>query len=270
MTDLSGLSWTDSHCHIQSMGDTAEILARASKNGVSRAVVVGTDETSSREAVALAGSPGWGETVELWATVGLHPHDAKNGLGPIGALLGELAALPGGLPARRVVAVGECGLDFHYDHSPRPQQQEIFASQVQMAHQYDVALVIHTREAWDETLAILEAEGVPGRCVFHCFSGGPAEADRCLSLGATLSFSGIVTFTSAGDLRAAAANCPLEKMLVETDSPFLTPAPHRGRRNEPGYVPLVGDEIARLKGIGVDEVAAATSSNAAVLFNLPG
>lgn len=263
-------AWTDSHCHIQSMGDTAGILARAGQKAVARAVVVGDDEQSSRDAVALAGPSVPGDPVEMWATVGLHPHEASHGLEPIRALLDELASSPGGLSARRVVAVGECGLDFHYDHSPRAEQREAFAAQVQLAQRYSLALVIHTREAWDETFAILESEGVPERCVFHCFSGGPAEADRCLSLGAVLSFSGIVTFASAGELREAAAKCPLEQMLVETDSPYLTPAPHRGKRNEPGYVPLVGEAIGRLRGIPSSQVAAATSANAAAVFNLPG
>lgn len=260
--------WTDSHCHIQSMEGAAGILARAGENGVARAVVVGDDEASSRQAVALAGSSAPGDPVELWATVGLHPHEAKNGLEPIRALIEELAC-PGGLLGQRVVAVGECGLDFHYDHSPRPEQREAFAGQIELAQHYGLALVVHTREAWEETFSILETEGVPERCVFHCFSGGPAEADHCVSLGAMLSFSGIVTFASAGELRKAAAECPLDRMLVETDSPYLTPSPHRGKRNEPGYVPLVGEAIARLRGIPADEVAAATSANAAAAFHLP-
>jgi TatD DNase family protein len=262
-------SWTDSHCHIQSMEDTAGILTRASKNGVARAVVVGDDEASSRQAVALAGSSLPGGPVELWATIGLHPHEAKNGLEPIRALIEELTSLPGGLLGQRVVAVGECGLDFHYDHSPRPEQRAAFAGQIELAQRLGLALVVHTREAWEETFSILETEGVPERSVFHCFSGGPAEAGQCLSLGGVLSFSGILTFASAAELREAAVACPLDQMLVETDSPYLTPAPHRGKRNEPGYVPLVGEAIARLRGIPTREVAAATSANAATVFHLP-
>jgi TatD DNase family protein len=263
-------TWTDSHCHIQSMTATGEILARAGQMGVSRAVVVGTDETSSRQAVELARSFAQGDPVELWATVGLHPHEASRGLRPVGDLVEEMAEAAGGLAAQRVVAVGECGLDFHYDHSPRPEQRDVFAAQVRMAHRHGLALVIHTREAWDETFEILQSEGVPERCVFHCFSGGAAEAERCLSLGAVLSFSGIVTFPSAGELREAASRCPLQQMLVETDAPYLTPAPHRGKQNEPGYVPLVGETIARLKGVSSGEVAAATAANAAAVFSLPG
>jgi TatD DNase family protein len=261
--------WTDSHCHIQSMKDAAEVLARAGQSGVRRAVVVGTDETSSREAVELAGASVPGGPVELWATVGLHPHEASHGLRPLRRLVEDIAEGAGGLAGNRVAAVGECGLDFHYDHSPRHEQREVFAAQVQMAHSHRLALVIHTREAWDETFAILQSEGVPGRCVFHCFSGGPAEADRCLSLGAVLSFSGIVTFPSAAELREAASGCPLQQMLVETDSPYLTPVPHRGKPNEPAYVPLVGEAIARLKGVSPGEVATATAANAAAIFSLP-
>ena len=133
-----------------------------------------------------------------------------------------------------VVAVGECGLDYHYDHSPRDVQREVFAAQIALAHAHDLALVIHTREAWDDTFDILAAEGVPERTVFHCFTGGPDEARRCLDLGAYLSFSGIVTFPTADDVRAAAALCPLDRLLVETDAPYLAPVPHRGERNEAG------------------------------------
>ena len=134
--------------------------------------------------------------------------------------------------------MGECGLDYYYEHSPRDAQRRAFAEQIALAGDHDLALVIHTRDAWPETFDILGAEGVPERTVFHCFTGGPEEARRCLDLGAWLSFSGIVTFKAAADLREAAALCPLDRMLVETDSPYLAPVPHRGIDQyaaNPGY-----------------------------------
>jgi TatD DNase family protein len=262
--------WTDSHCHVQSLSDDdlRSALDRARTAGVRRVVMVGTDEASSRRASAVAMEHGGhgAPAMELWATVGLHPHDASVGTEEISRYLGELSA--SGLSASRVVAVGECGLDYHYDYSPRDDQRKAFADQVALAHKHGLALVIHTREAWDDTFAVLDSEASPSRVVFHCFTGGPEEAQGCLDRGAYLSFSGIVTFTSAGDIQAAATLCPLDRLMVETDSPFLTPVPHRGRPNEPSYVPLVGSRIAELKGLDVAEVAQATTTNAAVVFNI--
>ena len=166
------------------------------------------------------------------------------------------------------MAVGECGLDYHYDHSPRPVQRGAFAAQVALAHRHGLALVIHSRAAWDDTLAILASEGVPERTVFHCFTGGAEEARRCLELGAWLSFSGIVTFPNAHDVRAAAAFCPLDRILVETDAPFLAPVPHRGRPNRPALVPLVGEAVARAKGLRAGEVEEATWAAAEAAFRL--
>jgi TatD DNase family protein len=199
----------------------------------------------------------------VWATVGLHPHDAVQGLAGVEALLESWAG------SSVVVAVGECGLDYHYDHSPRAVQRSVFASQVALAHRLGLALVIHTREAWDDTFAILAAEGVPLRTVFHCFTGGSSEARRALDVGAALSFSGIVTFPSAGEVRDAARVCPLDRLLVETDSPYLAPVPHRGRPNSPALVPLVGAAVAAVRGVEVSVVEEATWANAARLFGLP-
>jgi TatD DNase family protein len=245
--------WTDSHCHVPYEGVGLDAIADARRAGVERLVTVGTDAAQSRAAIdAAAAHDG------VWATVGLHPHDASNGVDTIVDLL----------DAPRVVAVGECGLDYHYDHSPRPQQREAFAAQIQFAHERDLALVVHTREAWDDTFAILSAHGVPDRTVFHCFTGGPDEARRCLDLGALLSFSGIVTFNAADDVRAAAALTPLDRLLVETDAPYLAPVPHRGKRNMPAWVPDVGAGVARVKDVDVDTVAAATWDNAERVFRL--
>ena len=246
--------WTDSHCHVAAGAEGRAMIAEATAAGVTRLVDVGTDAESSRTAIEVArGHEG------VWATVGLHPHDAKEGLDGIAELLG----------APEVVAVGECGLDYHYDHSPRPVQRLVFAAQVALAHEHDLALVIHTREAWDDTFAVLAAEGTPPRTVFHCFTGGPAEAERALAVGAMVSFSGIVSFKGAPEVREAAAACPLDRFTVETDSPFLAPVPHRGQANRPAWVSLVGAAVAAAKGLEPSVIEAASSANAARLFALP-
>jgi TatD DNase family protein len=245
--------WTDSHCHVPYEGVGVDVIADARVAGVERWIPVGTDAAQSRAAIDTAAAHDG-----VWATVGLHPHDASNGVETIVGLL----------DSPRVVAVGECGLDYHYDHSPRPQQRDAFAAQIQLAHERDLALVIHTREAWDDTFSILAAEGVPERTVFHCFTGGPGEARRCLDLGAVLSFSGIVTFKAAEDVRAAAALTPLDRLLVETDAPYLAPVPHRGSRNTPAWVPDVGVGVAGVKDVDVDTIAAATWATAERVFRL--
>jgi TatD DNase family protein len=147
-------------------------------------------------------------------------------------------------------------------------QQEVFAAQIALAHRHELPLVIHTREAWDDTFAILAAGGVPERTVFHCFTGGPVEAERALEVGAFLSFSGIVTFKTADDLRAAAERCPLERLLVETDSPYLAPVPHRGQPNRPAWVPVVGDAIARVKSISSQDVSDVTWETTSAFYRL--
>ena len=190
------------------------------------------------------------------ATAGVHPHEAVQ----------DLDAVLEHLDAPEVVAVGECGLDYHYDHSPRDVQRDVFAAQVALARRRDLTLVVHTREAWDDTFAVLAAEGVPERVVFHCFTGGPDEARRALDVGAHVSFSGIVTFPKADDVRAAAVMCPLDRVLVETDAPFLAPVPHRGKANRPALVPVVGAAVAAARGAPVEAVEAATWENTARLF----
>jgi TatD DNase family protein len=248
--------WFDSHCHVPYEGVGLEVVEQARAAGVNRLVTVGTDAAQSEAALAVAATH-----EGVWATVGLHPHEASLGVETVAPLLR-------GQP--KLVAVGECGLDYHYDFSPRPAQREAFAAQVALARQHCLALVVHTREAWDDTFAILRSEGVPDRTVFHCFSGGPGEARRALDLGAWLSFSGIVTFKGAAEVREAAALCPFERLLVETDSPYLAPVPHRGRPNTPAYVPLVGAGVAAVRGIGLEEVEAATWAAASAVFGIEG
>jgi TatD DNase family protein len=266
--------WIDSHCHLQDRyrqdaKSVSEVVAEASAAGVGGLVCIGTDAQSSREAVGLVedlrAAPGPNAAAfGAWATVGLHPHDASSGAEEMTAVLLEaLSAWPG-----RVVAVGECGLDYHYDHSPRAIQREVFATQIALANEHALALVVHSRESWDDTIDILRSENAPRRTVLHCFTGGPEEARRVLDLGAFVSFSGIVTFANASEVREAARLCPLDRLLVETDSPFLAPVPNRGKENRPAWVALVGEEVARLKGVTTDELAATTSSVTREVFSL--
>jgi TatD DNase family protein len=247
--------WTDSHCHIGFEGVDPACLDEARVASVTRMITIGTDADLSATAVALAR-----QEVGVWATVGLHPHDASQGVESIRSLLDP--------PDPVVVGVGECGLDYYYDHSDRPSQRQAFAEQIRLAADLDLTLVVHTRDAWDDTFAILSAEGPPDRWVLHCFTGGPAEARRALDMGAYLSFSGIVTFKSADEIRSAAAMCPPDRLLVETDSPYLAPVPHRGRPNGPKWVPLVGLAVAEARGVGVEVVERQTWDNASAAFRL--
>jgi len=261
----TGCGWTDSHCHLQDAYEPpADALGRAFEAGVERVVCVGTDVSTSLAAVALArgdGGDGAARPV-VSATIGLHPHQATEGIDGIARLVHEAVATGD----HTVVAVGECGLDYHYEHSPRHVQRSVFADQIALAKQSGLALVIHARDAWDDLFDILRAEGPPERAVLHCFTGGQDEARQCLDAGLTLSFSGIVTFKNASSVREAAAMCPLDRLLVETDSPFLAPVPHRGHVNEPAFVPLVGAAIARLKGMTDVELACSSTAVAQALF----
>jgi TatD DNase family protein len=255
------VTWTDAHCHLHGShvadaGERAAELVAAADEHVTRLVTVGCDVADSIAAIETAAlHPG-----VVYATAGVHPHDAKDGIDGLEELLTRPA----------VVAVGECGLDYHYDHSPREVQRDVFAAQIALAHEHDLALVIHSRSAWDDTFDVLAAAGVPERTVFHCFTGGPEEAARCLDIGAMLSISGIVTFKSADDVRAAVAMCPPDRLMVETDSPFLAPVPHRGQRNRPALVPLVGAAVAEVQGRSVADVAATSRAAAEGLYRFDG
>jgi TatD DNase family protein len=293
------IEWFDSHCHLQEeftegapgahASGLAGALARAAEAGVTRMVCIGTGAATSQAAMDLVqsqrhpDSPATAEGVELWATIGLHPHDAKDGVdsilplfeglrGPADGGVGDGEGGVGGDAVggggRVVVAVGECGLDYHYDHSPRSVQRDTFARQIELATRQGLTLIVHTREAWDDTIGILSEAGPPARTVIHCFTGGPKEARRCLDLGASLSFSGVVTFKNAAEVRDAAELCPLDRLLVETDAPFLSPVPHRGSPNEPSRVALVGATVAEVKGLTAMEVAARTTANALAAFAL--
>jgi TatD DNase family protein len=248
------MRWIDDHCHLDPADLGAAELADAATQGVHRFITVGCDAATSRQCIAAAQ-----EHDSVWATVGVHPHEAQHGIEGIMALL----------DAPRVVAIGEAGLDYHYDHSPRDAQRAVFAAQIAIANERDLPLVIHSRSSWDDTFAVLDAEGVPRRTVFHCFTGGVDEARACLERGALLSISGIVTFPSAHDVRAAVEFAPLERLMVETDSPYLAPVPHRGRKNRPGHVAVVGAKVAEVKGVTLQAVADATWSTAHRFYGLP-
>jgi TatD DNase family protein len=258
VTATEPAGWFDSHCHVHDAripGGTAAAVVEARAAGVTGMITVGCDRATSLAAIDVAASDA-GVSAGVWATVGLHPHDAVNGVDSIVDLL----------TADRVVAVGEAGLDYYYDHSPRDVQRAAFAAQIQLAHERRLPLVIHSRDAWDDTFDVLAAEGVPDRTIFHCFTGDAEQARRCVELGAFVSFSGIVTFRNATPIQEAAREVPLERVLVETDSPYLAPVPHRGQPNRPAWVPFVGGFVAELRGLAIDDLAGAVAANTRAAF----
>jgi TatD DNase family protein len=260
--------WIDSHCHVTAdafAADRAEVLERASAAGVERMIAIGAGYgiEPNAAAVALAAAD-----PRVYAAVGVHPHDA--------ALLEDAgrAAVRGWLGAPRVVAVGECGLDYWYEHSPRQVQRDVFAWHVALAREIDRPVVIHIRDreagAYEELLEIWASEGrgaVEG--VLHCYTHDLAFAKRALEQRLWISFSGILTFKRDRGLRDTAAALPLERLLVETDAPLLAPEGQRGARNEPARVAEVGAVLAAAQGRPVAEVAAHTARNARALFRLP-
>ncbi len=251
--------WFDNHCHLTTGASKkqvtpADAVAEAAEAGVTRFLTVGCTVADSIEAMEIASG-----FDNVWATAGVHPHDAKGGIEGLRVLFDA---------PERPVAIGECGLDYHYSHSEHDVQAEVFAQQIRMAHELDLALVIHSRSAWDDTFAILDAEGVPDRTVFHCFTGGPNEARLALDRGCYLSFSGIVTFPSAVELREAAQLCPSDRILVETDSPYLAPVPHRGKSNKPAWVSVVGEAVAEIRDQPPEALAELTWVNGETLYRL--
>jgi len=254
--------WIDSHCHLWE--DGAELVAEAHRDGVAWVVDIGTDVERSLAALDRSRTlPG------VAATVGLHPHDADGGPAALDVLEQLIAdAGAAGAGGTGLVAVGECGLDYYYEHSDRASQREAFAAQIAMAHRYGLALVIHSRDAWEDTFDVLDAEGVPHGAVFHCFTGGPDEARAALDRGASVSFSGIVSFRNAAEIRDAAALVPADSYLIETDAPYLAPVPKRGKKNRPSWVRYVGEAVAAARGVPASQVAAETTANAARIFDL--
>ncbi len=249
--------WFDSHCHLFDVkGEPADAVARAADAGVTDMLVCGTDYATSAAASALAELPG------VWAAAGLHPTSAREWTDEGAARIEEL------LGRERVVAVGESGLDMYWDTSYLDVQRRVFEAHIAWAKRYDKALVIHTRASVDEALATLEDVSPAQRSVFHCWSGDAAQMERALALGSFVSFAGNVTFKSAGALRDLVAAVPSDRLLVETDSPYLAPVPHRGKPNEPAHVALVGVAVAEARGDSIEAVAEATTRNAQRLLGI--
>ncbi len=260
--------WLDSHCHVTAdefAEDRSQVMERASSQGVGTMIAIGAGYgvDHNARAVALAA-----EDERVFATVGVHPHDADQ--------LDDDARgkIRGWLDAPRVVAVGECGLDYFYENSPRQAQRETFAWHVELARELDLPVSIHVRdrgaEAYEELLDIWQACGRGEvRGVLHCYTHDLAFARRALAKELMISFSGILTFKKDRGLRGVAAELPLERLLVETDAPLLAPEGHRGRRNEPAHVALVGAALAAAQDRPVEQVARQTASNARSLFQLP-
>jgi TatD DNase family protein len=254
----------DSHCHIDFDGfdaDRADVLARAREAGIVTLICIGSgaDIAAARSSVALAAAE-----PDVFATVGIHPHDVGK---MTEADWQELEALS---VTARVVGVGETGLDYFYDHSPRDLQQLAFRRFLRLAHRASQPVICHIRDAHGDALAILREEGIPARGgIIHCFTGTPADAAAYLDLGLHLSFSGIITFKTADHIRAAAALAPIDRILVETDAPYLAPIPFRGKRNEPSYMVKTVAAVAACKQIDYAALAAATTRNARALFHLP-
>jgi TatD DNase family protein len=255
---MLSLMLVDTHCHLHLLDASAdEVVAQAVADGVGHLVDVGVDLASSRQAAANAA-----RLPRVSATAGVHPHDAAT------VDAAALAGLRRLLADGRVVGVGETGLDYYRDNSPRPAQRAAFAAHVGLARELDKALVVHCRDALPDVLAVLDGEGAPPRVVFHCFAGDERAAARVVEAGWYVSFAGTVTFRNAPGLRAACAAVPLERMVLETDSPFLSPHPYRGRPNRPGRVAVTAQTVAEVHGVPVERVAEATTATAARAFGL--
>lgn len=258
----SGLFLTDTHAHLNDpkfANDLEETIKRAQAAGVGRIVVPGYDITSSKAAVEIAA-----RFECVYATVGIHPHDSKHCDDEALAALAELAGSP------KVVAIGEIGLDFHYDFSPRPKQFDAFRAQIDLAGTLRLPIVVHSRESNPEVMQVLK-ENVKKvhKGVFHCFSGDEVFAYEVLDAGLFIGVDGPVTYKASEKLRRVIAMCPMDRLLLETDCPYLSPLPYRGKRNEPAYLSYVAEEVARVKGVSVEELAAQTSKTAQDFFGLP-
>jgi len=257
----------DSHAHLDfaEYGDDLEaVVSRACAAGLVHIVVIGqwregAGMAAARDALALAAR----DRSFFSATAGVHPHDAAR------ATEADFAELATICAESSVVAVGECGLDFHYDRSPRDAQREVFVRQLRLAKQLGKPVVVHTREADVETAEILKAELGSDGGVIHCFTSDWTAAERYLALGMSLSFSGVLTFKSAEAVRDAARRAPIDRILVETDCPFLAPIPHRGKRNEPAFVALTAARLAELRGVTLEELSLSTTGNARRALRLP-
>jgi TatD DNase family protein len=250
----------DSHCHLDfdDFGpELPDVIARARRAGVGTMLTICTKVTEFAEVRGLAEA-----NPDIWASVGIHPHEAATQPETDTAALVEMARHP------KVVGIGETGLDFFYDHSPRDRQEASFRAHAAASRETGLPLIVHTREADERTAAVLAEEAAEGGLsgVIHCFSSGRQLAEKALDLGFYISLSGIVTFKKAEELRAIAAEVPLDRLLVETDAPYLAPIPHRGKRNEPAFVVHTAAVVAALKGVAPEELAERTTENFFRLF----
>jgi TatD DNase family protein len=258
--DSSSSAWyVDSHCHLnheQFAGDLEQAVSRAAAENVAIMVVVGFDIASSERAVELAE---W--YPEVYAAVAVHPHDSRSFGDAAESRIRELAQNP------RVAAIGEIGLDFHYDYSPKEAQYEAFERQLRIAEETDLPVIIHCREAYTETLSVLEG-GLNREAggVMHCWAGSAGDASRALALGLYLGFGGTITFKNADVVREVLSATPEDRILLETDAPYLAPVPHRGKRNEPSYIPLIARAAAETLGAHPFQLAAAATANTLRLF----
>jgi TatD DNase family protein len=248
--------WFDSHCHLHLFDDVASTVEAARRSGVDHILAVGIDVASSEAERGNAHAHG------LWAAAGVHPNSALEWDDAAAAMIARL------LDDERVVAVGETGLDFYRDHAPQDRQRAAFRDHIELAKSNDACLVIHTRDSTTAALDELESAGLPARLIFHCWSGDETELARAVEQGAYVSFAGNTTFKNALELRAAAALVPDDRLLVETDAPFLAPVPHRGRANEPAYVAITGAVVAEVRGSAPADLAALTTSNARRAFGI--
>jgi TatD DNase family protein len=252
----------DSHCHLDDAyfrAERAEILGRARQVGVTAFVCVGVGRgaEAAEEAAAIAAAES-----DVYATVGVHPHDSAQATEAHWATFERLARAP------KVVGIGETGLDYHYQHSPAEAQQAAYRRSIALARAAGLPVVSHIRDAHGDAAEILRAEARGMAGVIHCFTGGVAEARVYLDLGQYLSFSGIVTFKNAAAIREAAAFAPADRILVETDAPYLAPVPHRGKRNEPAFIAETLRVLAELRGVPVAELDASTTANTRTVFAL--
>ncbi|MER2079283.1 TatD family hydrolase [Psychrobacillus psychrotolerans] len=251
----------DTHVHLnadQYEGDLQEVIDRALEANVKKMVVIGFDRITIERAMKLVE-----EYSFIYAVVGWHPVDAIDCTEEDLRWIEELAA------HEKVVGIGEMGLDYHWDKSPKDIQQEVFRKQIRLAQKVKLPIIIHNRDATEDVIRILqEEEAYLTGGIMHCFGGSVETAKQCIDMNFMISLGGPVTFKNAKKPKEVAAEIPLEYLLIETDAPYLAPHPHRGKRNEPALVPLVAEEIARLKGISIEEVAEATTKNAERFFNL--
>jgi TatD DNase family protein len=251
----------DSHCHLDSEqfnDDREAVIERAVAAGVERMLTIGSGDGPPDVEVAIRLADRY---PMLYASIGVHPHDASKATAETYRQFAELAKHP------KVVGVGEIGLDYHYDHSPRDVQRDVFAEQMRIASDTRKPIVIHSREAWSDTMALVRQHWNPAYGgVIHCFTEGPAEAREALELGFHISFSGVVTFAKAVGVQEAARLVPNDRLLIETDAPFLAPVPNRGKRNEPAFVVQTARKVAELRGDAADDIAAITVANFEKLF----